>query len=196
MLNTWSDILCIQDCDENCSPWAKTAIPEDPNCCIETELAQICDLWFDPCVQNPMTSFDDIGITAWALDIDNTDTTGVKIKTIVVEGGIAEPEDIITPLPKGKSKKTKSTYTLTAVVKCIDEGLNNFFRRMQLGDTNFAFWYSSLGGYMYGDVGGISPTSVRAFVVHKNDATAERTWNLVITYEACVDPIRVPNPLA
>lgn len=216
MVNQWTDIILDEDqCVENCPAWGEIALPEDPECCPVNELGQICGIYLDPCCLNPIPVVYNPGrILEWAAaSIDNSDTSGEKVKYLVVEGSKGAPDDTITELPKGKSKVTKRTYTIEIEIKCDTEdvivtvpesggslqsygSIDNFMRRVQKGEVNFCFWYETLGGYFYGDQAGITPTLINAFPVHENDKDSVRTWNLTISWEALCDPIRTLNPLA
>jgi len=197
MVNEWFDIICnsADECRIGCPGWGKVAIPEDPDCCLETELGQICGLYFDPCCKNPIGDWSAEKILAWASIIDNSDTTATNVKYVVVEGSIPKAEKVTVSLPKGKTKTVKKIYTVTAKVKCIGDGINDFMRNVEKGNTNFKFWYESLGGYFYGGNNGISPTSADADKIHEEDATSVSYWEVVLTFEACTNPPRIANPL-
>lgn len=213
-MNEWLDIEEVEVCEDPCPVWGSVELSDDPDCCTEQELGQICDIFLDPCCLNPFPStvWTEANVFNWAVNIDNTDTTGTKIKHIVVEGDKGQPENTETSLPKCKTKITKREWTINAQIKCTDAkyhiwgddpvrtgnygSIDNLMRSIQLGSLNFCFWFATLGGYIYGDVDGIQPSYADAYVTHENDKTSVRTWTLVLKFSALVDSRRVPNPLA
>lgn len=212
MINTWTDTPVEEVCVESCPTWGELTLPLDPNCCPINELGQICGIYFDPCCNNPMPVFNPTRILEWGANIDNGDTGGTAVKYLVVEGSKGQPDTTTIDLPKGKTKVTKRTFRIEMEIKCetdlgiavATEGgtvvlhgqIDRFMRSIQKGNTDFCFWYETLGGYFYGDAAGISPSFVDAYVVHENDKDSIRTWNLIIEFEALCDPLRTLNPLA
>lgn len=197
MENTWFDITCIEECASSCPSWGGVAIETDQDCCPEQELSQICGFYIDPCCQNPITAWNATAIIDWAAaNVDNTDTTGTKVKYITVEGGIDQPTPVIDTLPKGKEYISAYDYSANFERRCVSDAMNDFMRHLQKGNPDACIWYETLGGYIYGGLNGIKPKTLYAVPTNGSGVDDKRIWTVVIQYRTCVDPPRILNPLA
>lgn len=194
-INDWC--ACADFCDEDgCADLPE--LEPDQDCCPEDpKNSQICGIYFDPCNNYPMATWDDAGVLAWSANIDNTDTTD-KIKYLVGEGSIGDPEEVVIELPKGREKVTKYTYTMELVVKCLSDKNYNFLKAIQCGEkTVDNIRYETVGLRFFGGVDGVKIKSMKVKFPHGGGRDDVESATVTITWDACGEAPRLAvNPLA
>lgn len=134
---------------------------------------------------------------AWATVIDNSDTTGVKVKALPVVGNVPAEERADIPLSNGYVAKGDGTFTLTAKIQPLTAGLYDWLRSLQCPGTSLPkFWFTDRGGNMFGkDVVGIQAKSVAVnFILEEGDESYEYA-NIILVWEAATFPDRIVSPI-
>jgi hypothetical protein len=115
--------------------------------------SQITTLWFlskksAAGTTNPLPTA--LTAAVFSALIDNTDTTGVKMKFINVEGGIGAPTET-TKRYRGEDIVTKRLYTLEATTLTLTDATFDFLRKLSCGGYIGYLWFGTVdhiyGGY-------------------------------------------------
>jgi hypothetical protein len=128
--------------------------------------------------------------------IDNTVADNSKAKWLVGIGSVPPSEKISTIYPKGKTRITKRTYTLTFKVLNMSAAQREFLRKLQCGSTDFAFYYGDRADFVYGKAAGLLPKSIDVDMPQEGDEDSRQYANIIITWEANGDAERRTNPAA
>lgn len=195
-MNNWFDIPCEDACVNGLPSWSQRIISDNEDCCTDQEKSQICTIWLAPDDQTPIAAWDEASILAWSANVDNTDTTGTKIKTLTVEGEIGKPTPNEQPLPKGKTRIEDYTYNPVFTRRCITPEINDWLREVQKGNASGRMWYQTLGGFFYGGLNGIELDKLFASPTNAGGVSDVRIWEIEPQYTICVDPPRIASPFA
>ena len=195
MANTFS-IVCPAECED------ALILPALPAtlCQLAPKLSEIDALIFQGADDGPVA----MGTGAnWTGLIDNTDTTGDKMKYLIGVGSIAEPEETVATVARGKEIVTRKARTLVFTgYELTDPLIYDFVRTLECGSSTNKFFFTDRGGFLYGKTQptttpdeGITPDSIKANIVW--DAGNESILKYVITikFSAQTSPDRVTNPL-
>jgi hypothetical protein len=138
----------------------------------------------------------------WAAKIDNTDATGAKMKFLVGSGTIGEPEEAIVTVARFQELVVRRDYSLVfEVSELSDSATYDFLRRIQCGSITPKFYYTSIGGFLYGKKvasgadTGIAPDSIKVSFLKEKGKDAVDKALLTIKFSGTTDPDRVANPL-
>jgi hypothetical protein len=185
-------IVCADDCD---TPLAIVVEDIDPTCPPAPLLAEIDTLLLmHPTLGAPPA---DWTVTAdWATAIDNADITDGKIKQLSVIGSIPAAERPEVTMPSQTIIYREGTYTATFQVRSLPKGVYDYLQKLQCGRIKPKFWYTSLGGYMYGTSNGIQSNSIQVNFIKEAGAEAYDSAEIVLQWKAETDPLRIDNPLA
>lgn len=129
-------------------------------------------------------------------NIDNTLTDNTKAKFLMGEGGVAVPEKTTIEVHSLKNITTKRRYQLTYLIKDMSDANYDLCRAFQCGDTNIKFYYTDLGGKVYGIDGGLEPVFVDCDMPKDAARGAINQATIIIEWEAKYDPERKDNPYA
>lgn len=139
----------------------------------------------------------------WTGLILNTDATGAKMKYLIGVGSIAEPEETVATVARGKEIVTNKARTLVFTgYELTEDSIYDFVRTLECGSSTNKFFFTDRGGFLYGKKQptttpdeGITPDSIKANIVW--DAGNESILKYVITikFSAQTSPDRVINPL-
>jgi len=134
---------------------------------------------------------------AWSDVIDNSDTTGKFVKALPVVGNLPAEERADIPLSNGYVAKGDGTFTLTAKVQPLTDGLLEWLKILQCPGTSLPkFWFTDRGGHMFGkDVVGIQTKSVAANVILEEGDESYEYANIILTWEAATFPDRIVSPI-
>jgi hypothetical protein len=132
----------------------------------------------------------------WATAIDNSDLTDVNVKQLSVIGSIPEPERPEIIMPAQTIIYREGTYTATFQVRSLPDGVYEYLQKLQCGRIKPKFWYTSLGGYMYGSPEGIQSSSIQVNFIKETGTEAYDSANIVLQWKAETEPLRIDNPLA
>lgn len=180
-------------CQSECSPdvhWGSISQLQD--CTSYPVLdSQVSDLVLVPfCADDPFSWADPDTPAYLANSIDNTNTTGTKAKRLVGRGGVAIPEKNVESLPRNRKVIHRKVYTLTLEVLNMSDDQYAFLRQLQCGWLGFTFYYLNLGGFMFGEQGGIKPLFMDVdFPLGSGNSDKQRAV-LTIEWEADGDPNR------
>ena len=138
----------------------------------------------------------------WSTKIDNTDATGAKMKYLVGSGTIGEPEEAIQTVARYQEVVTRRDYTIVfEVSELSDSATYDFLRAIQCGSLVPKFYYTSMGGFLYGKKvtaaadQGIAPDSMKVSFLKEKGKDAIDKAVLTIKFSGATDPDRVTNPL-
>lgn len=186
-LNTF--LTCPADCD---TALALGALPVNQDCTTYTqEYSQIRNLIIKPAAaSSPLSWTGAPTVTAVAGEIDNSDSTGAKSKILIGEGEITAPEKIVDEYPNRKERVSFRTYTLTHTIKQLDDSTYEFLRQLQCGDTDFTFYYDTVGGRLFGGAGGITPKMIDVDFIYSGGREDKESAQIIVTFESDGEPDR------
>ena len=135
------------------------------------------------------------GMAAIDFNIDNTDATDVAQKQIFGVGDLPAPEFQSVVVNNFNSVDIAGTWTLNFDLYDIGDDTYDYLRKLECSKVKPQFIFSTVGGYLYGKDGGITPTQIRLSpVLERGEESVER-WSLIITWKGQTAPDRVENPL-
>lgn len=157
---------------------------------------EICDLILRGSADGPtdMSSSSD-----WSGLIDNTDTTGAKMKRFSVRGGLSEPDRLTVDMPKRSTKTFDKVYTATFEV--LDLGGTNYTFLQALEAKRFEpdFYFITIAGWMFGEVDASNPDNgIEALNYDVDFLLAQGEVEkciITIQFRADTFPDRVVSPL-
>ena len=184
-----SFLTCPADCDTALN---LGALPVNQDCTTYTQqYSQIKNLIIQPAAANAALDWSSAPtVTAAVGEIDNSDSTGAKSKILIGEGEIQAPEKQVDEYPNRKTRVNFRTYTLTHTIKQLDADTYSFLRQLQCGDTDFTFYYDTVGGRLFGGSGGIEPKSIDVDLIYSGGREDKESANIIITWEADGEPDR------
>jgi len=128
-------------------------------------------------------------------DIDNTDATDVKQKQIFGIGDMPAPEFQSVVVNNFNSVDIAGTWTLNFDLFDIGSDTYDYLRKLECSTVKPQFIFSTVGGNLYGNNGGITATQIRLSPVLERGEESVEKWSFVITWKSQTAPDRVPNPL-
>lgn len=161
----------------------------DPNCEAVSSVfaAQIAEWFLVPCGIDPPESWSDYA--TWVQFIDNTQAGGSR--RIVGTGGIAEPTEIETSLPRRTGRRISlRSYTATLSTIQATNATYNLATRFQKGHIGFRFWACTVAGRIIGGSKGIKPELISAAVVYGDARGDVESVTFRIEWDALTDPMR------
>ena len=197
-INTWTDNGWATACSTDVQ---YRALPEEQDCYLPPYLSQVCDIYITPDNSTPAAEpFTWSGGVPSAKEagIDNTDVDNSHSKQLAGAGGVDVPEEVTTSFTiKRVSKIKERVYTLTFQTSVREDAQREFLRQLQQGQTNFVFWYATLGGQLYGPEAGIRPSFVNAQLPLGAGDSDEEVGTVILQWISdSGDPIRNANPYA
>lgn len=118
-------------------------------------------------------------IADWETVIDNESTDDTKGKYLVGIGSFQPETQVEVNLSNGRFIENRErTYILNMAVVNIDDGHNNFCRKLQTNARRFDFWLLTVGDRLVGGVNGMRPVRVNADFVLAAGAGSYEVWNL------------------
>ena len=187
-------IVCPNDCDTPLAIAVETIDPSCPPAPTQSEIDTL--LLMHPTIGVAPADWTVAGAGGWADVIDNSDLTDVKVKQFSVIGSVAEPERTEVEMPSQTTVSVIATYTATFQLRSLPDNIYLYLQKLQCSNIKPTIWYTSLGGYMYGSEGGIQTTSITVNFTKEAGAEAYDGANIIITWRAQTDPVRIDNPLA
>lgn len=127
--------------------------------------------------------------------IDNTDATDVSQKQIFGQGDMPLPEFQSVTTNNFNSVDIAGTFTLNFDIFDVGATSYDYLRKLQCATVKPLFIFSTVGGYLYGKDGGITPTQFRLSPVLERGEEAVEKWTCTITWKSRTAPDRVENPL-
>lgn len=127
--------------------------------------------------------------------IDNTDATDVSQKQIYGQGDMPLPEFQSVTTNNFNSVDIAGTFTLNFDIFDVGATSYDYLRKLQCATVKPLFIFSTVGGYLYGKDGGITPTQFRLSPVLERGEEAVEKWTCTITWKSRTAPDRVENPL-
>jgi len=127
--------------------------------------------------------------------IDNTDATDVDQKQIFGIGDMPAPEFQSVTVNNFNSVDIAGTWTLNFDLFDIGDDTYDYLRKLECSTVKPQFIFSTVGGYLYGNNGGITATQIRLSPILERGEESVEKWSFVITWKSQTAPDRVPNPL-
>jgi hypothetical protein len=127
--------------------------------------------------------------------IDNTDATDAAQKQIYGQGDMPLPEFQSVTTNNFNAVDIAGTFTLNFDIFDVGSLSYDYLRKLQCSTVKPYFIFSTVGGYLYGNDGGITPTQFRLSPVLERGEESVEKWTCTITWKARTAPDRVPNPL-
>ncbi len=171
---------------------AMDAQTENCNDVVQSEVNSL--IWWHPTLGTAPTNWGP-SIADTDFDIDNTDATDVNQKQIFVTGAMAEPEDVVKTVNGFQEVIISRTFTLTATLFTFGDDTFDYLRKVQCGKVKPQFVFTTAGGKLLGDDGGITPSKFTLnYVLDEGEENCEK-WNFEIQWKALTAPDRLNNPL-
>lgn len=118
-------------------------------------------------------------IEDWESVIDNTSTDDTKGKYLVGIGSFLPEATVETVLSGGRVvENVERSYRLNMAVLNIDDGHNNFCRKLQTNARRFDFWLLTVGDRLIGGDEGMRPFRVNADFVLASGKDSREVWNI------------------
>lgn len=127
--------------------------------------------------------------------IDNADATDADQKQFFGRGSLGEPEAVTTVINDFREFTLTKEYTLTFTIFDIGGDTYDYMRKLECGAVVPLLLFTTVGGEMYGNSGGICPKSIQPSLILDEGNDAIKRWQLVIKWEAQTAPDAVTNPL-
>ena len=127
--------------------------------------------------------------------IDNTDVTDVKQKQIYGQGDMPLPEFQSVTTNNFNAVDIAGTFTLNFDIFDVGSLSYDYLRKLQCSTVKPQFIFSTVGGKLYGNTDGITPTQFRLSPVLERGEESVEKWTCTLTWKARTAPDRVPNPL-
>lgn len=128
-------------------------------------------------------------------DIDNTDATDVKQKQIFGIGDMPAPEFQSVVVNNFNEVDIAGTWTLNFDLFDAGSDTYDYLRKLECSKVKPQFIFSTVGGYLYGKDGGITPTQLRLSPILERGEESVEKWTFTITWKGQTAPDKVPNPL-
>ena len=132
----------------------------------------------------------------WSGLVDNT-TADTTIKDLRGIGDVGEHEVLVTyTMADGNEIDGEKEWTLTLDINNVGDTLYDELRELQCGKKKPNFWYTTRGGFMFGQQDGIEAAKYTVqFPKDRGDDSAERAI-VIISWKGSVDPQRIADPFA
>jgi len=128
-------------------------------------------------------------------DIDNADATDVKQKRIFGVGDMPSPEFSSVTVNNFNTVDIAGTWTLNFDIYDVGSSSYDYLRKLECSKVKPQFVFTTVGGKIYGDADGITPTQFRLSPVLERGEESIEKWVLTITWKSQTAPDRYDNPL-
>lgn len=184
------------DCDTvDCPDGALGAMDAQSESCNDVVQSEINSIIFwHPTLGTAPTNWG-AGIAAIDFSIDNTDATDVNQKQIFVVGGMPEPEETTITTNGFQEVTLSKTFSLTATLYTFGDATFDYLRKLQCNKVKPQFVFTTAGGKLVGNDGGITPSKFTLnYVLEEGEESVEK-WTFDIQFKALTAPDRLDNPL-
>ena len=178
------DPVCPTDCSATLPPLSFD------DCNPEINDAQIDRIFFTN-VGNPLVDW--TNATEWNGRLSQTGTNGDAIRELCVIGEKPRPTSNKRDISKGRKVIGKKDHVLNFRIDDTSQDNHDAIRQLECGG-NILFWYTTLGGLMYGGTEGIEAQITMDNVIVEDDneiieIQGELEWTRKFTEE------RIPSPI-
>lgn len=190
MVHQLYDCACPTDCTAATLPAVNFA---DCPTGVTDELSEIAEIFLDDITNTAGVGGDELGFTNLPEDVTGAAPGWYgSAKRLFVIGDLPAAENTTRTLPKGWTKKTGSTWTLTADI--LDATAENyaFIRALQCGQKVGLAWKTN-GGFIYGSV---IATVVSADWVLARGEDSYAIGQIVLSFKSDCLPTRAEDPEA
>ena len=151
-------------------------------------------IWWHPTAGADITNWGP-SLAASDFDIDNTDGTDAKQKRIFGQGDLSAPEYSTVTTNNFNQVDLPSTYTVNFDIFDVGGNSYDYLRKLQCSKVKPNFVFTTVGGKIWGDGDGITPTMFRLSPILERGEESVEKWSLVITWKSHTAPDRQANPL-
>lgn len=181
-------IVCPTDCGTTLPP-VKFDL-----CAPEIRLSEIQNVAVGNANAAPFTLVTDP--TEWATRLDQSATTGDKIRMLTGIGSIPAPADTVQTISKNRTRITRRVRTLTLVIDEMNNENYDFVRTIECGGQSFRIWpITDDGKELLGGNDGIL-ASATAVVTYDTGEGAIQKATITFTWNSLQSPPRALNPIA
>lgn len=184
------------DCDTlQCPDGTLGAMNPQTEDCNDIDLSEVNSIiWTHPTLGDIITNWG-AALAATDFNIDNSDATDVAQKQIFVTGGVAEPEETTVTLNGFQTVTLNKTFTLSAEFYSDGALTYDYLRRLECNKVKPKFWFTTMGGKIFGKDGGITPAKFGLSKVLEQGEESVEKWVLNIQWKSLTSPDRYTNPL-
>jgi len=119
----------------------------------------------------------------WLAAVDNTNTDGTKARYLTGFGSFLPSESVVVDLAGGRYRAVRDRgYRLTFNVVNMDDGHQDFGRKLENGYRKFDMWIETLGGRVIGGSAGMRPFFTDAKFLFGGDANARETLEITVDF--------------
>ena len=151
-------------------------------------------IWWHPTAGTSITNWG-ASLAASDFEIDNTDGTDAKQKRIFGQGDLSAPEYSTVTTNNFNQVDLPSTYTVNFDIFDVGGNSYDYLRKLQCSKVKPSFVFTTVGGKIWGDGDGITPTMFRLSPILERGEESVEKWSLVITWKSHTAPDRQANPL-
>lgn len=183
------------DCDaQTCAAALGAASAQVQDCpanVFQSEVDSI--IMIHPTLGTPIANW---GPTLAAIDftIDNTDATDVDQKRFFGVGSVPANEIQEVTLNNFQLYAIDKMFTLTMDIFDITANTYDYFRKIQCGKVKPLFWYTTVGGKIYGSATGISPIKFNVTTPLDSGESSLEKITIEVSWKAKTSPDRYPMP--
>ena len=192
-----ADNLFLPDCgcDEVVSPAFEDVSESCPLPLVESEVKRLFLSHVVPAGTH-VSPADWTLLADWTAVIDNSNTTGTKVKWLRGKGSVAS-----TPgaeiIRSGHVKTTlEDTNTLTFTVDSISPEIYSFLQAIKNCPSLFYIWIETVGGFLFGAPLGIKVSSKVIPFKLDEGVDAYETYQIILEWKANTFPLRIVSPFA
>jgi len=185
------------DCDDVlCPDGTLGALSTQTENCNDVNLSEVNSIILKhPTLGDNITNWGP-ALAAGDFNIDNADATDVAQKQIFVTGGVAEPEETEVTLNGFQTVTLNKTFTLSAEFYSDGSQLTyDYLRKLECNKVKPDFWFTTMGGKIFGKDGGITPSKFSLSKVLEQGEESVEKWVMNIQWKALTSPDRYDNPL-
>jgi len=185
------------DCDDVlCPDGTLGALSPQTENCNDVNLSEVNSIILKhPTLGDNITNWGP-ALAAGDFNIDNADATDVAQKQIFVTGGVAEPEETEVTLNGFQTVTLNKTFTLSAEFYSDGSQLTyDYLRKLECNKVKPDFWFTTMGGKIFGKDGGITPSKFSLSKVLEQGEESVEKWVMNIQWKALTSPDRYDNPL-
>lgn len=185
------------DCDTiQCPDGPLGALSVQTENCNDVNLSEVNSIiWIHPTLGLGIDNWGSV-LTPADFNIDNSDTTDAAQKQIFVTGGVAEPEETEVTLNGFQTVTLNKTFTLSAEFYSDgSEETYNYLRKLECNKVKPNFWFTTMGGKIFGRDGGITPSKFSLSKVLEQGEESVEKWVINIQWKALTSPDRYDYPL-
>jgi len=185
------------DCDTlACPDGALGAMSVQTEDCNDVNLSEVNSIiWIHPTLGSGIDNWGSV-LTAGDFNIDNSDATDLAQKQIFVTGGVAEPEETEVTLNGFQTVTLNKTFTLSAEFYSDGSEITyDYLRKLECNKVKPKFWFTTMGGKIFGKDGGIIPSKFSLSKVLEQGEESVEKWVMNIQWKALTSPDRYDYPL-